>query len=42
MKYGVYNIKLAVALPREERAVLAAKLRSFRQIAAAVVEEVVT
>jgi len=39
MKYGVYNIRLAVALPREERAVLAAKLRSFRQIAAAVVDE---
>ena len=39
MKYGVYNVKLSVALPREERAVLAARLRSFRQIAAAVVEE---
>jgi phenylacetate-coenzyme A ligase PaaK-like adenylate-forming protein len=36
MKYGVYNIKLAVALPREERAVLAAKLRSVLSISAKV------
>ena len=39
MKYGVYEIKLSVALPRDERALLAAKLRSFRQITAAVVDE---
>ena len=37
--YGSCNISLGVALPREERMLLSAQLRSFKSVAAASVEE---
>lgn len=39
MSYGVCDIKLQVAMPREERAKLAARVRCYRQVAAVTAEE---
>ena len=37
--YGVLNIRLQAKLPREERGLLAARLRCYRQVAAVTVLE---